>query len=126
MFSLISNFNNFHALLSTLRHRITFIVITETWLKASNDFLLKLEGFKSCNVYREKSEIGGDIKLYYREDVTLDQVEEYCAIHESCEALLIHAKKNPNCCRIKVCALYRPPKSSLSNFFMNEMLKKMC
>ena len=125
MFSLASKFDDFHALLSKLKHRITFIVITETWLKASNDFLLELEGYKSCNVYREESETGGGIKLFYREDVTVNQVEEYCGIHESCETLLIDAKI-PNCGRIKVCALYRPPRRSLSSFFsfFDEMLTK--
>ena len=38
MFSSALKFDDFHALLSKLEHLITFIVITESWLKDWNDF----------------------------------------------------------------------------------------
>ena len=115
-FSLASKFDDFYALLSILKKTHNFYSgHGKTWLKASIDYLLELDGYKSCNLYRKESDTGGWIKLYYRDDITVNLVEEYNGMHESCETILIDAKI-PKCGRIKVCALYRPPSWSISSF----------
>ena len=50
------------------------------------------------------------------DDITVNQVEEYSGVPESYQFIFIDAT-TPKWSTLKVCALYRPPRRSLSNSF---------
>ena len=50
MRSIISKFSELSNNLSSIKHKFTFIVITESWLTPFSDFALNIDGYKSFSL----------------------------------------------------------------------------
>ena len=61
--SLRGKFDEMCLYLTNLKNKITFLVLTETWLQPNTDILFDIPGYKSYNLFRVDG-IGGGIKIY--------------------------------------------------------------
>ena len=61
--SLSNKFTEFTGHLSGLKHKLAFILVTESWLNESKDFLLEIPGYNSYYFYRNRRR-GGGLKFY--------------------------------------------------------------
>ena len=124
--SLIGKFAELSTYLNSVKNKVMFVVITETWLKENNDFALDLPGYKSFSIYRD-DQLGGGIKLYYLDHITVSLVDNLDFISASCENLTVKAKIPSYGCLFISC-MYRPPNRSIPLFFdhLQELLDLLC
>ena len=111
--SLASKFNEIFARLSNLKEKISFIVVTETHLNESRDFGFEIPGYSSLNYYRNSDNLGGGIKLYYLDHISVNRVSNFFTV--SCESLIIRADV-PGYGKVNICAIYRPPQNPYQDF----------
>ena len=88
--SIGNKFSNLLAKLNIAKKRFTFIVITETWLKSDSDFVLEIDGYKSCSIVRPTKRAGG-IKLYYLDYISIEVINRFTVIKDSYESLFLKA-----------------------------------
>ena len=112
---LISKFSELKAYLSDLESKISFIIVTETWLSIDKDCALEMEGYKSFSIYRS-DQVGGGIKLYYLDNVNVTIVDQFTRIFEFCECLCIKAHIE-GYGKMYIASIYRPPSKSIPVFF---------
>ena len=111
--SLTSKFNEIQARLSNLKEKITFIVITATHLNETRDNGLELPGYYSINFYRNSNNLGGGIKFYYLDYISVNRVADLNSL--SCESLILRVDI-PGFRKVNVCAIYRPPHANYQDF----------
>ena len=114
MRSITNKFSEFQANLAVLKHRFTFILITETWLNVEKDYVLELDGYKSMSYYRDGR--GGGLKLYYLEHVKVHPVEGPVYEANSFENISIRAYI-PGFGKLNIGCFYRPPNNSFTEFY---------
>ena len=112
MRSLKNKFQEFFVHLSGMRVKITFVLITESWLNPDSDVMFELPGYKSFNFYRPRG-IGGGLKLYCLEHISVQKIDQPNL--NSCELLLVRAFV-PGLGNLKICGIYRPPQNSPNDF----------
>ena len=88
--SLPNKFTELHSCLSLLRHKFTFIVIVETWLKKDTDLGFEIDGYNSISLCRETAN-GGGIKIYYRNNLEVCTIDRFTECSESCECIFMKA-----------------------------------
>ena len=122
--SLSNKFTEFLSYLSSLQQKITFILITETWLNEANDTLFEIPGYKSHNYFRT-SGVGGGMKLYFLDHITSNIFSDVSLI--ACEFLIVDTHV-PGVGQIRVCGIYRPPNKSIGDFLscMDTLLETSC
>ena len=114
MRSMANKFSELSSYLNRSKHNFSFIVLVETWLNASSDVGLELDGYKSLSLYRDVG-VGGGIKIYHRDNISVVEVPNFTGCFLSCECLIIKAKV-PNSGTIYLGGLYRPPQKSINLF----------
>ena len=114
MRSMANKFSELSSYLNRSKHSFSFIVLVETWLNASSDVGLELDGYKSLSLYRDVG-VGGGIKIYHRDNISVVEVPNFTGCFLSCECLIIKAKV-PNSGTIYLGGLYRPPQKSINLF----------
>ena len=112
--SIKGKFNEILSCLSSLKGKITFIIITETWLNEDCDSLFEIDGYKSCSIYRNGCQ-GGGIKLFYLEHINIQIVDEFTSISGPCESLFVTATV-PGYGRLGILGIYRPPNRPIRDF----------
>ena len=126
--SLQSKFNEMVSRISDFDSKITFILITETWLNEENDAGFEIPGYKSINVYRTPSANGssyGGLKLYFLEQFSPTIIEQNNT--GPCEFLLTKFYI-PSFGDLIVCCIYRPPDRNLNEFniFLENIFNVYC
>ena len=81
MRSIKNKFQELVAHLTGFKERISFILVTETWLSKELDIMFELPGYKSLNYYRPHGR-GGGIKLFYLDHFFTQKLEQQ--IFNSC------------------------------------------
>ena len=113
---LIGKYGELLAYLNCVKNKFTFIIITETFLNMENDKALEIPGYKSVSVYRNSSDRGGGIKIFYENHVNVSVMREYTGVGEGCESLFLLATI-AGIGRFVVGGVYRPPSKSIPAFF---------
>ena len=115
--SILKKFPEFLGLLSLLRGKISFIVITESWLKEFSDKNLEIDGYKSHSIYRNSDlrSRGGGIKIYYLEYFDVSIANDFCFCTSSLECVVLKATV-PGFGKLVVSGIYRPPNNLLTEF----------
>ena len=72
--SISNKFSEFLGYVSMLKFKLSFILITESWLSESSDFLLEIPGYNSFNYYR-KCGRGGGLKFYVLKSINCKIIE---------------------------------------------------
>ena len=124
--SLAARYRGLVAHLKVLKNNITFIVVTESWLKTNeNDFNFEIDGYKSVSLYR--GSIGGGIKIYYLSHISMNIMDNLLVNQPFCEALVIKASV-PGFGKLVVGGIYRPPNSPDNSFLttMENILSSNC
>ena len=121
MRSILNKFSELEAHLALLKRKISFVLITETWLSPSNDINFELNGYKSVSVYRDGR--GGGLKLFYLEHLSVSLLDYLSNTSGSCESLFIETRV-AGMGRVVVGGVYRPPGNSVHDFLIefNNML----
>ena len=107
-------FAEFLSYLDTSGVNFAFIVVVETWLKYELSPLFEIEGYSSKSVCRSNRN-GGGIKLFYRNEISGEVIDEFSGVLDSCESLIFRANM-PIFGNIIVCCVYRPPDQSADEF----------
>ena len=117
--SLKNKFQEVVSHLNILKNKISFIIITETWLLPENDLVMDIEGYKAAAVYRDGR--GGGIKIYYLETISAIILPELTSNGGCCETLFFKANV-PGFGKLAVGGVYRPPNSNPGEFlnFLSE------
>ena len=68
--SLVKNFNEFSAILSSFPSLIDAITVEETWLSESLEPLVQLKDYTFISKHRNKLNRGGGIGIYIKKDLT--------------------------------------------------------
>ena len=97
-----------------MKHKFTFIIVTETWLNVNSDYLFELDSYKSHNIYRN-NRIGGGIKVYYLGHICTRVLDDFTGSSGPCESILINANV-PGCGKMMIFGIYRPPSNSVTEF----------
>ena len=82
MRSIINKFSELSNYLSSIRHKFTCNVITESWLTPVSDLALNIDGYKSLSLYRN-NKMGGGIKLYYLDFIEAIKLHDFTVCHDS-------------------------------------------
>ena len=98
-----------------LKNKITFLVITETWLNIEKDYALELGGYKSVSIYRNR--LGGGIKIYFLDYINVSVID-ILPLSETCETLFLKAIV-PGFGKLTLGGIYRPPNKSVPNFLLH-------
>ena len=124
--SICNKFSELEAIIENLKHKYTFILITETWLKEDTDVFYDLQGYKAISLYRS-GRVGGGLKLYYQDNLNVTIIDDFTICTENYEVLLAKAHV-PGCGHFKICGIYRPPSGSIPDFLNNitEVLDYVC
>ena len=109
MRSISNKFSEFCAYLKMVKSTFSFIVVTETWLKDSTDFLYEIDGYKSVSINRNDRK-GGRIEIYHDESISVQILNEISGLSDTSERLLIKAFV-PNIGSVILGAVYCPPAS---------------
>ena len=93
------------------------IALVETWLTNDFDGLFTISGFKSCNVYRTNN--GGGIRLYYRNNLAVKVIPEFSLVADTCEMLTVEVSCTDT--KIILSVFYHPPTSdhNRNNMFID-------
>ena len=110
--SISNKFPEFLGYLAGLKHMLSFILVTETWLCESNDFLFEIPGYTSFNFYRKVGR-GGGLKLFVKQTIACKSLE--VPRSDSCETLVVSANI-PGLGFVKVCGFNRPPQKNVPDF----------
>ena len=99
------------------------IALVETWLTNEFDSLFAISGFKSYNIYRTKN--GGGIRLYFRNNLTVQIIPEFSLIADTCEMLTVEVSCPDK--RIILSVFYHPPTSdhNRNNMFIEYCCNKL-
>ena len=90
MHSMPGNYRSLLAFLSTLKFRISLIIVTESWFKNVNDIpLFNIQGYKSEFVNRACA-LGGGIIVYYLEHIKVSKIIEFTNIFPTHEGLALN------------------------------------
>ena len=73
--SLAKNFTLLLSLLKISKMQYTIIVLTETWLKDSDDTLFNIPGYEHISINRRASETGGGLRLYYNTSINFIAID---------------------------------------------------
>ena len=121
--SLSKKYAELHAYLSLIASRFIFIVVVETWLTEFRDKALEIQGYKSHAIYRLNQTSGG-IKLYYRDHLTLNVIDQFTGIFDSCQCITAKASIR-EFGTINIIYVYRPPCKPLTHFenYINSVLE---
>ena len=91
--SLSNKFSEFLSYIESIKEKIGFILVTESWLNRSSDVTFEIPGYKSFNYYRNdhssRNRRGGGMKLY-----VLDQIDTSVTdipACTSCESLFVNS-----------------------------------
>ena len=90
MRSISNKFSEFYAHLEMVKSKFFFIVVTETRLKDSTDFLYEIDGYKSVSINRNDLR-GGGIKIYHDESISVQILNEISGLSDTSKRLLIKA-----------------------------------
>ena len=90
MRSISNKFSEFYAHLEMVKSKFFFIVVTETRLKDSTNFLYEIEGYKSVSINRNDRR-GGGIKIYHDESISVQILNELSGLSDTSKRLLIKA-----------------------------------
>ena len=129
--SLVSNFASLLSYLSTVNFMFDFIIIIESWLKKDRDVGYEIEGYKSHSIYRDDNRRGGGIKIYHRNYICAQVVNNLTVLNDDTESLFLEASI-PSLKKFYIGGLYRPPDSNINNFLnfidttLNEIDCKKC
>ena len=108
--SISNKFSEFLSYIESAKSKISFILVTESWLDRSTDVTFEIAGYKSYNYYRNDhcsiSRRGGGMKLYVLEHIEACVID--IPICSSCESLFINAFV-PGLGKIGILCIYRPP-----------------
>ena len=119
--SVPKNFNMLLSLLSISKIQYTVIVLTETWLKDSDDSLYNITGYSHISLNRKNGHKGGGVRIYFSTAIKLITIDNNLTgifdSHEclSCELALDKKQK------LHIIGIYRPPKCNIKKF--NKHLK---
>ena len=114
--SLAKNFGLLLSLLKISKMQYTIIVLTETWLKDSDDTLFNIPGYEHISVNRRDSETGGGLRIYYSTSINFIATnEKLTGIHDSHECLSAEFNIDKKY-KLHVIGIYRPPKSNIKSF----------
>ena len=117
--SLAKNFTMLLTLLKMSKINYSIIIITETWLKDSDDGLFNIPGYNHISLCRKGSDLGGGLRLYYRQSIKLIALDnKLTGIHDSHECLSCDFNMN-NKYNLKIIGLYRPPKNNINSFIQH-------
>ena len=114
---LSGKFNELKAHLNLLKIKFTFILITETLLKAGNDGTFGIDGYKSISLSRSTSFARG-LKFYIRDSISFNKMEDLTKTSRICEQPFVSASL-PGIGEVKIGGIYRSPNSSKSEFLCN-------
>ena len=84
------NFSQLQLFLSTVLFKFTVIILTETWLSESSDFLCELDGYNSFATHRNNH--GGGIKIFVRDSISINIINEMSFINDLYESLTCEKK----------------------------------
>ena len=122
--SLKKRFQELVGHLKTLKHRITFIIITESWLTEESDHALEIDGYSSMSSHRNGT--GGGIKIYYLSSISATAMDDVSCNHLFCESLFMKCRV-PGYGNLIVGGVYRPPSGNNDSFisYMNDTLSSL-
>ena len=118
-------FTEFSANIRLLQGLFTFIIVVETWLKATTDFGFELQGYKSRSLYRNGVRKGGGVKIYFLNHICAHNVDLLIRCDADVESLVLKVNI-PGFGIMMLAGLYRPPKGSFSRFisYASDLLEK--
>ena len=124
--SLKNKFAELQAILDSCRVKISILIIFETWITKKEDYAFELDGYICKSVYREEGRRGGGIKVYYRDCISVTEMDNITGISGCCEKLFIKItldKMGP----LVIGSFYRPPQSNINDFCMefDQILRSM-
>ena len=90
--SIRRNFSSFLAFLNCLNFNFKFIYLIETWLTESIDYSFNLVNYNTVNVYR--SNHSGGIKIYYRNDITIQLIENLTYVIDEMDIISFKITEN--------------------------------
>ena len=122
MRSVTNKFAELKSHLKLVKYNPSFILVTETWLNDDKDFAYELEGYASISLHREG--LGGGLKLYYLNHVSVQQLDDFTTNCGPAEILFVRATI-PGFGSLNIGCVYRPPNKSTEEFLakMNEYLE---
>ena len=116
--SLTNKFSEFLSYIESVKGKISFILVTETWLNRSSDVALEIPGYNSFNYYRnDHSSVerkGGGMKLYVLDHFETNVID--IPTCNSCESLFVNCFI-PGIGKIGIVCVYRPPYQLMENFY---------
>ena len=90
--SLSNKFSEFLSYIEGIKEKISFILVTESWLNRSSDITFEIPGYKSFNYYRNDNSAtnrrGGGLKLYVLDHLDTSIIDIPSC--NSCESLLVN------------------------------------
>ena len=124
--SIHKNLQTLLTTLCSLKIIYDIIVLTEVWLTNYNENLFEIPNFNHISLKRENKR-GGGIRIYFRENVTVNRVDNLSQVYESLELLLVNVTLNHNF-NFLLAGVYRPPNCSLMQFnnFLEHVLFADC
>ena len=120
--SLSNKFSEFLSYIEGIKEKISFILVTESWLNRSSDITFEIPGYKSFNRNDNSAtnRRGGGLKLYVLDHLDTSIIDIPSC--NSCESLLVNTFI-PGIGKISIVCIYRPPYQQLEN--INEFLTHM-
>ena len=113
MRSIVNKFTELDSHLRLLKNKISFILVTETWLTPRNDYNFELSGYKSVSIYRDGR--GGGLKLFYLKHLCISVLENFTKTSGPFESILVRTHVQ-GFGKLVIGGFYRPPSNSISEF----------
>ena len=101
------NFDHFIENFQNIILKFSCIILTETWLTSDLDNIFNISGFHCYDLYR--NHYGGGIKLYVKDCIKTNIVNNFTMLNELCEILTVELLLDNH--RAILTAIYHPPTS---------------
>ena len=123
--SLTKNFNMLLSLLNLSKIHYTIIVVSETWLKDSDDSLFNITGYNHISLNRRGPISGGGLRIYYSQSIAFIKINDALTGEFSSHECLACELSVQNKYKLKIIGIYRPPKNNMKNFIDHLKSKKV-
>lgn len=110
-----SNSTEFLAYLEGTGHSYDIIILTETWINASNVSLSYIPGYSSVHSYREVMK-GGGVSIFVKDGLKYDIIQELNISNNTIECVAVSIIYPNSTNKLNILGIYRPPKGNIKDF----------
>ena len=109
------NFDDFSVFFDDYTNKIDIMVFSETWFESDN--CSSIQSYDDYHTVRQNKK-GGGVSIYVRNKYKSSKLNNLSGIYSTFEACTVILKVNESF-EIYIVCLYRPPDSSLNQFFLD-------